>query len=99
MMLLAVDLPFAIALFFTFFPFFLSSFLSFFLSVFLTFSTSSSFSIILYRYIIMLSIRKNPVIKLDIPKFSCDSDAVGPHLDEHPLTELLNVYGFLCLVG
>ena len=47
----------------------------------------------------MLSIRKNPVIKLDIPKFSCDSDAVGPHLDEHPLTELLNVYGFLCLVG
>lgn len=47
----------------------------------------------------MFKIRKNPEIKLDIPKFSCDTDAVGSHLEAHPLTELLNVYGFLCLVG
>ena len=47
----------------------------------------------------MISIQKNPVIKLDIPHFLCDADAVGKHLKEHPLTELLNVYGFLCVIG
>jgi len=47
----------------------------------------------------MITIHKNKEIKLDIPKFSCDTNAVGDHLGEHPLTELLNVYGFLCLVG
>jgi GTPase SAR1 family protein len=47
----------------------------------------------------MISIQKNPVIKLDIPHFLCDADCVGKHLKEHPLTELLNVYGFLCVIG
>ena len=47
----------------------------------------------------MITIRKNPIIKLNIPDFSCDSDAVGKHLNEHPLTQLLNVYGFLCVIG
>ena len=36
----------------------------------------------------MISIQKNPVIKLDIPHFLCDTDCVGKHLKEHPLTEL-----------
>ena len=47
----------------------------------------------------MIKIQKNPEIKLDIPSFSCDNDAVGKHLNDHPLTELLNVYGFLCVIG
>jgi ABC-type dipeptide/oligopeptide/nickel transport system ATPase component len=47
----------------------------------------------------MISIKKNNEIKLNIPKFSCDNNAVGEHLMEHPLTELLNVYGFTCLIG
>ena len=47
----------------------------------------------------MIKIQKNPEIKLNIPTFSCDNDAVGSHLNDHPLTELLNVYGFLCVIG
>ncbi len=47
----------------------------------------------------MISIQKNPEIKLDIPSFLCDSSAVGEHLNEHPLTSFLNVYGFLCIIG
>ena len=46
-----------------------------------------------------ISIKKNREIKLDIPKFLCDDNAVGSHLNEHPLTELLNIYGFTCLIG
>ena len=47
----------------------------------------------------MYSIKINPEIKLDIPVFNCDSNAVGEHLNDHPLTKFLNVYGFLCLIG
>lgn len=47
----------------------------------------------------MISIKKNPEIKLDIPKFLCDTNAVGEHLNEHPLTTYLNCYGFLCVIG
>ena len=47
----------------------------------------------------MIKVIKNPNVKLNIPKFLCDTDAVGSHLDEHPLTNLLNVYGFLCVIG
>jgi len=47
----------------------------------------------------MIKVHKNPVIKLDIPHFLCDTDAVGKHLNDHPLTSLLNVYGFLCVIG
>jgi hypothetical protein len=47
----------------------------------------------------MITIKKNPNIKLDIPSFNCDENAVGEHLNNHPLTELLNVYGFLCIIG
>ena len=46
-----------------------------------------------------ISIKKNDEIKLNIPNFLCDNDAVGQHLNDHPLTELLNVYGFTCLIG
>ena len=46
-----------------------------------------------------ITIKKNDEIKLDIPKFLCDNDAVGSHLNDHPLTALLNVYGFTCLIG
>ena len=46
-----------------------------------------------------ITIKKNHEIKLDIPSFSCDNDAVGPHLNDHPLTSLLNIYGFTCLIG
>ena len=47
----------------------------------------------------MIKVIKNPNVKLNIPKFLCDTDAVGSHLCEHPLTDLLNVYGFLCVIG
>ena len=47
----------------------------------------------------MISIKKNPEIKLDIPSFHCDYNAVGEHLNIHPLTSHLNVYGFLCVIG
>ena len=47
----------------------------------------------------MIELLKNKEIKLKIPHFSCDDNAVGTHLNEHPLTQLLNVYGFLCVIG
>ena len=47
----------------------------------------------------MYTIIKNKDINLSIPKFLCDSNCVGEHLDTHPLTQLLNIYGFLCLIG
>ena len=47
----------------------------------------------------MIKVIKNPNVKLNIPKFLCDTDAVGSHLDEHPLTNLLNVYGFCASLG
>jgi hypothetical protein len=47
----------------------------------------------------MIKLIKNKPVKLDIPKFLCDNDSVGKHLLEHPLTSLLNVYGFLCVIG
>ena len=36
-------------------------------------------------------------IKLNIPKFVCDDNPVSEHLNKHPLTQLLNIYGFLCV--
>lgn len=47
----------------------------------------------------MIRIKKNDEIHLDIPQFSCDNDAVGTHMNEHSVTELMNVYGFLCVIG
>jgi hypothetical protein len=47
----------------------------------------------------MISIKKNKIINLDIPKFLCDNNSVGEHLNNHPLLKLLNVYGFLCVLG
>ena len=47
----------------------------------------------------MISIKKNPIIKLNIPKFECDENPVSKHLNTHPLTQLLNIYGFLCVIG
>jgi len=47
----------------------------------------------------MITIKKNKEITLDIPHFACDENAVGKHLNDHPLTELMNVYGFLCAIG
>lgn len=47
----------------------------------------------------MYSIKKNPEIKLNIPKFNCDENAVGEHLNYHPLTKFLNVYAFTTIVG
>lgn len=46
-----------------------------------------------------IKIIENKKIPLDIPSFSCDTNAVGDHLRCHPLTDLLNVYGFLCVIG
>jgi hypothetical protein len=47
----------------------------------------------------MISIKKNPDIKLNIPKFNCDENAVADHLNNHPLTRHLNCYGLLVLIG
>jgi hypothetical protein len=47
----------------------------------------------------MISIVKNKEIPLDIPSFTCDDNSVGEHLNNHPLTKLLNCYGFLCIIG
>ena len=47
----------------------------------------------------MISIMKNPDVKLDIPRFLCDENIVGDHLNYHPMLKLLNVFGFLCIIG
>lgn len=47
----------------------------------------------------MISIKKNKDINLNIPKFLCDENAVGSHLNNHPLTQHLNCYGLLVLIG
>ena len=47
----------------------------------------------------MITIKHNPVIKLQITNFNCDENVVGEHMNMHPLTKLLNVYGFLCIIG
>jgi len=46
-----------------------------------------------------IEIIKNKDVKLDIPSFTCDENAVGEHLNSHPLLQLLNVYGFLTIIG
>jgi len=46
-----------------------------------------------------IKIIKNKNIKLNIPKFTCDLNCVGEHLESHPLLNNLNVYGFLCVIG
>ena len=46
-----------------------------------------------------ISIKKNKAIKLKIPNFTCDSNPISEKLNEHPLTALLNVYGFLSVIG
>jgi hypothetical protein len=46
-----------------------------------------------------IRLEKNDDIKLDIPKFVCDENAVGEHLNAHPLLKLLNIFGMLCVVG
>jgi hemerythrin superfamily protein len=47
----------------------------------------------------MIRIKTNEEIPLEIPHFNCDDNAVGDHLNDHPLTQLMNVYGFLCVIG
>ena len=46
-----------------------------------------------------IKLLKNKEIPLDIPDFSCDKNVLGEHLNSHPLTALLNCYGFTCIVG
>lgn len=46
-----------------------------------------------------ITIQKNKEIKLHIPSFNCDDNPVCEKLNEHPLTKLLNIYGFLCIIG
>lgn len=46
-----------------------------------------------------IQIIKNDKINLNMPKFLCDENAVGDHLNKHPLLQLLNVFGFLCVIG
>ena len=46
----------------------------------------------------MISIKKN-YIKLHIPKFNCDENAVDERLKSHPLLRHLNCYGLLVLTG
>lgn len=47
----------------------------------------------------MIHIHKNPPVKLDIPKFNCDDNVVGEHLNWHPALKLLNAYSFMCVIG
>ena len=47
----------------------------------------------------MISIKKNKPIDLNIPKFTCDENAVGEHLNDHPLTKHLNAYALSVLIG
>jgi hypothetical protein len=42
---------------------------------------------------------KNEEVKLKIPKFTCDDNIVGEHLNWHPRLKLLNCFGFLCIIG
>ena len=47
----------------------------------------------------MITIKKNKHIKLNIPSFTCDENAVGEHLNGHDLLKFMNIYGFLCVIG
>ena len=47
----------------------------------------------------MITIKKNIKIDLDVPIFTCDGNAVGSHLETHDMLKMLNVYGFLCIIG
>lgn len=42
---------------------------------------------------------KNKDVSLDIPKFNCDNNVLGENLNDHPLTTLLNTYGFTVVIG
>ena len=46
-----------------------------------------------------ITLIKNKEIKLNIPSFTCDDNPIGEHLNSHPLSKLLNVYGFLSVIG
>ncbi len=46
-----------------------------------------------------IKIIKNDQINLNIPKFNCDENIVGEHMNDHPLTKLMNCYGFTAFVG
>jgi len=46
-----------------------------------------------------IKLQKYKKIKLYIPSFICDDNAVGDHLNNHELLKLLNIYGFLCIIG
>lgn len=46
-----------------------------------------------------IKVIENEHLPLDIPSFTCDENAVGDHLNAHPLLKLLNVFGFLVVVG
>lgn len=46
-----------------------------------------------------IKIIKNDQINLNIPKFNCDENIVGKHMNDHPLTKLMNCYGFIAFVG
>ena len=47
----------------------------------------------------MITIKKNNPINLDIPKFTCDNNVLGEHLNNHDALSLFNCYGFLCVIG
>jgi hypothetical protein len=47
----------------------------------------------------MMRIKENDTVPLAIPQFLCDENAVGEHLNEHPVLQLLNQYSFLTVVG
>jgi hypothetical protein len=47
----------------------------------------------------MIKIIKNKELQLDVPKFNCDENVVGDHMNNHPVLKLLNCFGFLVVIG
>ena len=47
----------------------------------------------------MISIKKNKGLNLVIPKFTCDDNPIGEHLDKYDMLHHLNSYSLTCIIG
>ena len=47
----------------------------------------------------MISIKKNEKIEFSIPKFLCDENPVGEHLNKYDMLRHLNSYSNTCIIG
>ena len=46
-----------------------------------------------------IEIKKNPVLALDVPDFSCDHNPLGEHLNQYEMLSHLNSYSMTAVIG